>query len=142
MQNELPADEILKLDRRGRVWVSKERREALLDEFERCGVSAVQFAAQYGLKYSTFALWKQKRRRSRGGSAEPKTVLSTPAASPGDMRWMEAVLEADKGIGASGQKHLMISLPGGARMEIAHRGQVALAVELLRMLEGRERAVC
>jgi hypothetical protein len=58
------------------------------------------------------------------------------------MRWMEAVLEADRVAGASGQKPLVVSLPGGARMEIAHRVQAALAADLLRMLEGRERPVC
>ncbi len=38
MQNEAIRDELLKVDRRGRVRVSPERREALLNEFERWGV--------------------------------------------------------------------------------------------------------
>lgn len=41
------------------------RREALLDEFERSGSSAMRFARLAGLKYSTFANWVQARRRKR-----------------------------------------------------------------------------
>ena len=36
--------EVLKQDVRGRVRVSAERREALLDEFERSGASGAKFA--------------------------------------------------------------------------------------------------
>jgi transposase len=60
-------DQILKSDRRGRVRVPVERREALLEEFERVGVSAAKFAEMVGLKYSTFANWAQKRRKERAG---------------------------------------------------------------------------
>jgi hypothetical protein len=38
-------------DARGRVRVPVERREALLDEFERSGLSGVKFAQMAGLKY-------------------------------------------------------------------------------------------
>jgi hypothetical protein len=47
------------------VRVSRRRREALLDEFERGGTSGAQFADYVGIKYSTFANWIQKRRRPR-----------------------------------------------------------------------------
>ena len=49
--------EVFKRDKMGRVRVSKARREALLDEYERGGISAVQFASYVGIKYSTLANW-------------------------------------------------------------------------------------
>jgi hypothetical protein len=52
---------ILAADKRGRVRVSDERREALVDEFERSGMSAVRFAERIGVKYPTFAQWVQRR---------------------------------------------------------------------------------
>lgn len=60
--------EILKVDARGRVQVTLERREALLDEFDRSGMSGAGFAKHYGIKYTTFAYWIQARRKRRNPS--------------------------------------------------------------------------
>ena len=60
-------DEILKTDLMGRVRTPKARREALLEEFERSGVSGTKFAALVGVNYQTFASWVQQRRKERGG---------------------------------------------------------------------------
>ena len=59
---------ILKVDTLKRVRVPKARREAILDEFERSGLSGAAFAKLHGLKYGTFATWLLKRRKqaSRG----------------------------------------------------------------------------
>jgi len=57
---------ILKTDALGRVRMPKDRREAILDAFERSGMSGQAFATRIGVKYPTFATWVQKRRRSRG----------------------------------------------------------------------------
>lgn len=50
MEDDGIKSELLKVDRRGRVRVPRERREMLLDEFERCGVSAQQFADRIGMR--------------------------------------------------------------------------------------------
>jgi hypothetical protein len=42
---------VLKVDRRGRVRVSRERREALLSEYDRSSMSAAAFADWLGIKY-------------------------------------------------------------------------------------------
>ena len=42
---------MLAQDSLGRVRVSRERREALLEEFEGSGMSAVRFAAWAGIKH-------------------------------------------------------------------------------------------
>ena len=46
---------LLRTDSRQRVWVSRERREAILEEFDKSGASAMRFAAYVGIKYPTFA---------------------------------------------------------------------------------------
>jgi hypothetical protein len=58
-------EQLLKVDVDGRVWMPRARREALLDEFERGGTPAAEFARLVGLKYPTFASWVQQRRRAR-----------------------------------------------------------------------------
>src|SRR5258706_8853416 len=61
---------VLKADARGRVLTAPERREQLLDEFERNGLSSAKFAALTGLKYPTFAAWVQRRRHHRGAKGQ------------------------------------------------------------------------
>ena len=69
MTSTTAANEVLKQDRRGRVRVPRERREALLAEFARSGLSAAAFAQMTGIKYPTFANWLQERRKVQGPSA-------------------------------------------------------------------------
>jgi hypothetical protein len=114
------AEQLLKVDVSGRVWTSRERREALLDEFERSGTSAAQFAALVGVKYPTFASWVQMRRRQRG--------VGTQAGGAAALRWVEVMAGGAAGGG------LWVLLPGGARMEVADAAQAVLAAELLRAL--------
>jgi hypothetical protein len=105
------------VDSQGRLRTSKEQRRIILGEFERSGLSAVQFARQTGLKYSTLAGWLQRYRRSQ-----------TPGRTR-SMRLLEAVVEqhADK-------LPLVLELPGGAKVEIKDVQQAALAGALLRTL--------
>ena len=57
---------IVKTDRLGRVKVSAETREEMLDAFESGSDSAASFAQKHGVNRQTFASWIQKRRRTRG----------------------------------------------------------------------------
>jgi len=126
--------EILRIDSRGRVRTSSERREALLDEFEKSGVSAVKFAALIGVNYQTFIGWVRNRRR-RSGDCDGTTKTAAEVAP--QINWLEAVVEgAHPPVAASTMSSaLWVHLPGGARLEITGAGQVALAAELLRILE-------
>ena len=83
-------EELLKTDVLGRVKTPARRREQLLDEFERSGLSGQQFAALTGIKYQTFATWAQKRRRQRGAYAQVKVS----AQATDKVRGLEAVVEA------------------------------------------------
>lgn len=63
------------LDTKGRVRTSQEQRRVILAEFERSGVSAVQFARRTGLKYSTFAAWVHRYRRTKRSEAKIAAAL-------------------------------------------------------------------
>jgi hypothetical protein len=113
--------QVMKTDGRGRVLVPVERREALLDEFEKSGMSGAKFARLAGIKYATFANWVQGRRKRRDeGTAEGKSSI----------RLMEAVLEDGGAVGAG----LLIELPGGGRVRVESPLQLRLAAELLSMM--------
>lgn len=117
------------VDTRGRVRTSKEQRRLILTQFERSGVSAVEFARRTGLKYSTLAGWRQRHGRShRPGRLRP-------------VRLLEAVLPASARPAPAARPVLPVLLPGGARLEIACVAQLPLAVALLRELE-RPAAAC
>jgi len=150
MHSESIRDELLKVDRRGRVRVSAKRREALLDEFERCGVSAAEFAKAIGVRYQTFATWRQNRAKRRAAVVENPVAGALPALPPAPstngMRWVEAVMDgqsvAPRSIGRAERSVLAVSLPGGARTEITDGGQAKLAAELIRALEGKGCVAC
>jgi hypothetical protein len=108
-------ERVLKVDEAGRVWTPRELRDGVLDEFERSGMPATQFAVRLGVKYPTFASWVQKRRRERTGCEK--------------LQWVEATVAAPS---ASPSKALMVQLPGGARVEVGDVGQAKMAAVLLR----------
>jgi hypothetical protein len=122
---------ILKSDSRGRVRTPPERREALLAEFGRSGLSARKFSAMAGVRCQTFATWVQQRRRATGTPARstPKKELGTPGELEAALRLVEAVKE-DEVVGS-----VRVELPGGARVDMSHRDQAGLVAALLRALE-------
>jgi hypothetical protein len=110
---------VIRSDRRGRMLISAPQREALLDEFDRSGLSAMAFCRMHGLVYPTFAAWVQKRRRLSSTAPAFAEVIVEPCE------------EARTAVVAS---PLRITLPSGAILEMTHREQLSLAVELLRQL--------
>jgi transposase-like protein len=106
------------LDSKGRVRTSKEQRRIILAEFERSGVSVVQFARRTGLKYSTFAAWVHRHRRIKRPGRRPRVCLLEAVVAPAPLVSV-----------------LQVELPGGARLEIREAGQVPLAAALVRALE-------
>ena len=127
--------EVLKQDTRGRVRTPVERRESLLDEFERSGVSGAEFARLAGIKYATFMAWRHQRKRrahAAGGTGEDvRTAAPVTRSQP--VRLFEAFAEV-AGSG-SHRSALQIDFGGGARMQIDSLRQVPLAAELLRLLQ-------
>jgi hypothetical protein len=117
---------IVKRDVLGRVKTSRERRSALLAEFDRSGMSGQKFAAWAGIKYTTFANWLQQRRRQRKLGSE----------ATNGVQWVKAVVtKSGPGKEAARMCGLIVHTPGGLRIEIAEAKQVSLAVQLLRELK-------
>lgn len=143
-----PDPVILKTDRLGRVRTPVAQREALLDAFERSGLSGMKFAALHGVKYPSFAHWVQERKRkgqpgrsggeARSGEAEGASLSRVAGGSAG--LWWEAVIDnapppaQPGGTGAGGIGGLQLHLPGGLRMDIHAPHQVGWAAQLLAAL--------
>lgn len=125
--------QILSQDARGRVLVSRERRQSLLEEYDRSGMSAMKFAQYIGIKYSTLAYWLQSRRRQR---QKEKSLLKASAgteAGRSNGAWIEAVVENPSRSGVS-VGTLRIYFAGGAYCQISNAGEAALAADLLGQL--------
>lgn len=138
---------VLKQDARGRVLVTAARREALLEEFERSGSSAMRFARLAGIKYSTFANWVQARRRRRAlgkPAAGAGSEGSVPAGSGGAVRLFEALVEGALGGGVeTGRAQgIWIELPGGSRMVVESPVHLQMAAELVALIAQAVRARC
>src|SRR5665213_143688 len=93
---------ILKTDARGRVRTPAKRREELLEEFDRSGLSGKKFAELTGLKYQTFATGLQKRGRAGKPSSKAADTV----------RWLEAVVDQAQSSGGRPPMALVLILPG------------------------------
>jgi hypothetical protein len=126
------SEPIIKTDVLGRIKTPAARREQLIDEFERSGLSGCKFAELAGLKYQTFATWVQKRRRKNGTYAKVPAKRNQSAES---VRWLEAVVQEAQDSKTGLKESIVLELRVGGRMEISHSKQLPLAAGLLRELE-------
>lgn len=117
---------LIRTDQIGRLRFTADQRRVLLDAFESSGQSASGFAAQHGIKYTTFANWVQKRKVDKPGSllsavpAKPLLLAEVACEETGPPPVASMVVEA--------------YLPGGARIVIGGMAQVPLAAALIREL--------
>ena len=119
-----PGSEILKVDEVGRIQTPPEKREVLLAEYERSGMTGAQFARFSGVRYATLMYWLQRRRKEAGCSEQ----VTTPG--PDQPRWLEARVEGE----VPKSENLVLEMGGGIRMLIGNRTQAALAGEVLRAM--------
>jgi hypothetical protein len=125
----------LKVDILGRVTTPAQQREDLLDLFERSGMSGAAFAKLHGIRYPTFATWRQKRRRLRISSGEespPAQVACLPLpdldAESCAALFHEVVLD-------QASSDLSIELASGMTMKISRPDQVSIAAHLIAQLK-------
>jgi transposase-like protein len=115
---------LVKSDCLGRRQYGAEYRREAVAAFARSGQSAKGFAGQLGVKYSTFASWVAKARRSGEGQdageapAAPKFLLAEVGEEPA----------------AGGSGGVSVSLPGGAVARAGSREEVLLLAELIKAL--------
>src|ERR1700736_6281819 len=129
-ENDLDGEpgEILSQDAQGRVLVSREWRESLLEQYDRSGMSGVKFAQYVGIKYSTLAYWLQKRRRHRRREKLLIKAGADTAAGKSTGGWIEAVVEEGEPPRVPAGV-LRIYFAGGAYCQINSAGETALAAE-------------
>lgn len=120
----------IKRDAWGRVLTSPKRRNELLDEYERTGVSPAQFARVKGIKLSTMCTWIKRRQLSQ---QQQKRVNLCKKVSP--VRFIEAVITSPRSL-------LTVELPGGARVSVESKEQIEGLSQLLITLARKERGVC
>lgn len=118
--SEPAASSIIRSGSGGRLRYAPDQRQALLDAFDRSGMSAMSFTRQHGVQYQTFIAWIRKRRQN-SGAAE----IAGPA-------FAEVMLNSREATPAAGG--LRVLLPCGAMLEIDSRSALPLAVELLNTL--------
>ena len=115
---------LLKTDVLGRLRITREHRQRLIEEFDRSGTSAARFAQLAGLKYSTFAAWVRRHRRRNlpvGRGHKP-------------LRLVEAVaVRSKQDSGAA----VRLQLPGGAQLELSSVQQATVVAALIQALAGR-----
>ena len=83
------------------------RRHQLLAAFDRSGLSALAFARQQGIGYTTFCGWRQRRAKAKALPAFVEVEVPGPAAA------VELLIE----VGA----HARLRLTSAAQMELAAR---------------------
>jgi len=74
--------EILSRDAQGRVLISRERRELLLEQYDRSGMSGVKFAEYIGIKYSTLAYWLQSPANAARSFTRSSKAVGVMISSP------------------------------------------------------------
>lgn len=122
--------QIFKRDTMGRVRLPRARREELVDEYERSGISGVQFAAYVGVKYSTLANWIQKREYRQQQEKSLIKAESGAQRDKGNGRWVEAVIERSTEPKMP-EGSLRIYFSGGAYCQISNPREAGLAAELI-----------
>ena len=88
-----------------------ERREKLLDEFERSGLTDAKFAQLFGVTYQTLASWAAQRRKRR--------KLPQASVKPLDsVRWLEIVVSEARTPTPNLATLVKLRLPNGACLEV------------------------
>lgn len=131
LASEEQAGQILSQDARGRVLITQERRDLLLEEYDHSGMSGVRFAQYVGIKYTTLAHWLRRRRRQR--QKEKLLVKAGADAEPAknNATWIEAVVEKNGSRSREKAGVLRIYFAAGAYCQVSGAAEVALAAELL-----------
>lgn len=120
-------------DSQGRIRYSKQRREELLGEFDRSGMSGAGFARLSGLRYSTLAGWIKRRNRK----VEGEGVVAGGEERSGPIRLLEAMVDGPDHGSRGGVAGLRIELPGGSRLTIESPVQMQMAAELVALIAER-----
>jgi hypothetical protein len=134
---------LLKSDRKGRVFTPAWKREEIVDEYERSGMSGPAFAEYVGVKYATFIGWVQRRKQGKAEAESADAAQGAVAAHsaeprPAPLALLEAVvepeLEPDRAAVSAAHTGVELETADGLKLRVSCRDDVALAVELIQAL--------
>jgi len=125
MTDTTAAGDILVQDALGRVRTPLEKREQILYECERSGMSGAALAALVGVKYSTLAWWIQQRRKNG-----PSASLATAAT----VRWVETVPEREVVTAPPTTGALRGQIGAAVWLEVTNAEQASWAGQMLRTM--------
>ena len=125
------AGQILSQDVRGRVLVTPERREMLLEEYDRSGMSGIRFAQYVGIKYTTLVYWLKRRRHQRQRQKLLMKAGVDTEPSKSNATWIEAVVDKNGSQARAPAGALRIYFAAGAYCQISSAAELTLAAELL-----------
>jgi len=119
-------------DRLGRARTPRQRREELLADYDRSGMSQAAFARRAGVRYPTFAHWVQERRKEAAGS--PGREAAEPGTSGAGPRFVELRLPTAPGpsMPSCPVAELSVILPDGVILRGAEPQALAALVSALR----------
>jgi len=121
---------LIKTDRLGRIRVTLQHREALLDKFEQSGMSGQRFTDLHGIKYTTFANWRQQRRVKLAQYPDVR------ASAPHDLidSLSEVVVQNVASPIPPKAPVLQVDLGGGVSLTIQGETDLGLAAKLINQL--------
>jgi len=121
-------DPILRADTLSRVRTPAAKRELILAEFERSGLSGARFARLHGINYQTLMAWTRKRRASKSPGVPASSSPVDPVGHFATRLGLREVrIGADSG--------LEVEICGGVRLHIETPAQADLAGRLIRSLQ-------
>ena len=127
---------LIKADRLGRARFTQKQRDAFLDAYEEGALSGPQFAKVHGLKYQTFASWRQKRTRQQNSTESPPPSESTFNL----VEVGSGLVDPTKAV--TPDTTLKIRLSGGAILEVSDPASAKLAAEVLVQLHPKLTQSC
>lgn len=123
-----PDDSILRADTLSRVRTPAAKREQILAEFDRSGLSGARFARLHGINYQTLMNWKRKR----SAASSPNAATSNPTADPiGHFATRLGLREVRIGADCG----LEVEIGSGVRLRIETPEQAELAGRLIRSIQ-------
>ena len=133
-----PEPSPLKLDVLGRVMTPPAERERFLDLFEASNLNGAEFARRHGLRYQTFASWRQSRNQQRANEQGRSSAREAQKATP--LGLAEVVLETTALEPAAvaapeNARDLIIELKGGHRLKLHDKAAIPMAAALLKALD-------
>lgn len=122
--------EILKIDARGHVRISKRKQIEMLQAFDKSSMTATAFTKLHGIPNSTFATWLQKRKKQSKQACKDQSSQSLKPA----LSLIEVELTKTEPKSQDKNPALNLVLAHGVKAQLNQEGQIPLLKSLIKSL--------